>query len=170
MEYNTRARRLCASEIGILAEEAGFIATSACDSYSPFPNPGCNEITRNTFEGLGYGIHGTNGFANRTFTVRESDFEACHVGIFSEKISFSKILHNTFTMGNLEDLTCPNALNELAHQLGVQYTGKPVMGIAFQENEFIDLSEEPVTTIGTSVFGINSAPNDFRRNTFEGLD
>lgn len=171
---NTRPVDVCEEflnyGIGILAEESGFIATSACDSYSPLPNSVCNEIIRNKFEGLGYGVHGTNGFANRTFTVRESDFEGCHVGIFSEKISFSEILHNTFSMGNLEDLTCPNALNELAHQLGVQYTGKPVMGIVFQENEFIDLSEEPVTTIGTSVFGINSAPNNIRRNTFEGLD
>jgi hypothetical protein len=156
--------------IGILAEEAGFIATSACDSYSSFPNPVCTEITRNRFEGLGYGVHCTNGFADRTFTVRESDFEGCHVGIFSEKVSFSTILHNRFSMGNLQDLTCPNAINDLAHQLGIQYTGKPVVGITFEENVFIDSSEEPVTTIGTSVFGINAAPNKFRRNTFDGLD
>ena len=153
--------------IGILAEEGGFIVTSACDSYSSFPNPVCIEITRNKFEGLGYGVHSTIDLSGRIFTVRESDFEGCHVGIFSIKGSLSKILHNKFLMGNLQDLTCPNAINDVAHQLGVQYTGKPVVGITFQENEFIDLSEEPVTTIGTSVFGINSGPNDIRRNTLK---
>lgn len=126
---------------------------------------------RTTFYGLGYGVNSDGLDSDRTFSIRESDFENCHVGIINRKIHLSTIIHNRFLMGELENNLCPYFIDpELAgHQVGIHLTGE-TFGITFQENEFVDSDESDITTIGVSANTIRDFNNPIRRNTFDKLD
>ncbi|NUQ24014.1 MAG: T9SS type A sorting domain-containing protein [Saprospiraceae bacterium] len=147
---------------GIFANDAGFSVTSQC-SGNPVPYPGpCESYIHSGFKGLGYGVYTARIVTNRPYTVRQANFEKCFVGIRNKSVTGSTLLFNNFTLGQLP------STDPTGDQVGVIFE-TDVAGFTCEENEFIGVSGNAETTIGTICINTGIANKTIRRNNFHGL-
>jgi Pregnancy-associated plasma protein-A len=149
---------------GIFADNAKFFVEGACNQ-NPQPMD-CQSFTHNEFKRLGYGVSVISGIqsASVAFTIKQSNFRDCYIGIFNRAVSGGTMLHNDFFMGKL-----PNT-SLATHQLGINLTGT-IATMVLQENSFSQTigADPTVRTYGISSFNIGNANNRIRRNFFSGL-
>lgn len=130
---------------GILAIDAGF-----------------NVNTSSEFLGLGYGISSLWTAENKPYTVKESLFEDCFIGLYSNSVHSSTVLFNDFRLGQVPDASITS------EQVGVMFEGL-TPGFTFQENNIEGLTGNASTTIGVICKDLGEFNNEIRRNTYSNL-
>jgi hypothetical protein len=150
--------------IGIEASSSEFTVSAKCNSTtSVFPCLGT--YTRSEFKGLGYGIitETSNIGTYSPYSITQTDFRDCYVGVFNRKSSGSTLLFNEFFLGDVPNPALSN------NQVGVIYENT-TLGLTLEENRFTKVAgDSSPRTIGVSAYHIGSSNNPIRRNTFDGI-
>ena len=122
--------------------------------------------SQSKFKDLGYGI-----YANRTndgfYSVRNTDFDDCAIGIGNRRISNSSVAFCTFNMGHMnpiyDGLLCCTGLNL---QVGLSNNGM-MTGYQVESNVFQSTTEG--WTQGVNNYNVETADNLVYLNTFSNL-
>lgn len=144
---------------GIYADDAGFNVGAKCEGNPvPYPLP-CPGYTFSEFNNLGYGIYAAMIVTNRPYSVRQSNFNDCFVGIRNKSVSGGTILFNNFNLGTLPSTAFTQ------QQIGVSFeTG--ITGFTFQENDFFGDPNSGIETIGSACKNTGSANKTVRKNQY----
>lgn len=145
--------------IGIRATDATFHVNRFC---KPDESP-CDEENQCLFDGLAYGIFNTGIFGNKPYSVKNSEFRDCYVGIYQSQVSDPTVIVNRFNLGTVRDE------NLMAEQFGYFIEGA-VLGMDIQENTFTSESGNVDATFGIYSLQLGGFSNIIRRNTFSGLN
>jgi len=145
--------------IGIRATDATFHVNRFCN---PDDSP-CEEENQCQFEGLAYGIFNTGIFGNKPFSVKNSEFRDCYVGIYQSQVSGPTVIVNRFNLGTVRDETL------MAEQFGYFIEGA-TLGMDVQENTFTSESGNVDATFGIYAKHLGSFSNIIRRDSFSGID
>lgn len=153
---------------GIFAMDAGFnlTATPVGITYPP------SSYITSAFTNLGYGIYTSNSTASKPYTVRQSDFNGCFVGVYNRGVSAGVTILNTFNLGQVPSSTIipitPLGSPSQQDQVGVIFENA-ISGFTFEENDFQKVSGNVNNTIGSICKNIGGYNNVVRKNRYQGL-
>lgn len=164
---NTRTPPNCTDYVefgyGIYSYNAGFKVHNLCQGAGCIPQP-------SRFDGLAYGIYAAEipssdiPSQSKPYTVTQSVFTNCFVGLHHREASTVTITYNDFLLGDL-----PLPINGLIDgQIGLAIEGN-VVGITVEENEF---NGDPAATwpqFGTIATNLGARNQVIRRNAFTHL-
>lgn len=145
--------------IGIKASDATFHVNRSC---RPDESP-CDEEDQCLFEGLAYGIMNTGIFGNKPYSIKNTEFRDCYVGIYQNQVSDPTVIVNRFNLGTVRDE------NLMAEQFGYFLEGA-TLGMDIQENTFTSESGNVDVTFGIYSQQLGGFSNMIRRNNFFGLN
>ncbi|MBX2893255.1 MAG: T9SS type A sorting domain-containing protein [Saprospiraceae bacterium] len=148
---------------GIYSYNAGFKVHGLCQG------PNCVTLP-SRFEGLAYGIYASEvpsdniTSKSKPYTVTQSVFIKCFVGLHHREVSHATITYNDFLLG---DLPLP-ADGLVDAQLGL-VLDTYVIGITVEENDFSGSQTTEWTQIGTISHKLGSLNQVIRRNGYTRL-
>lgn len=147
---------------GVKSNNSTFYVRGACSD----PFSGCDQVNRNNFINLGYGVYSavTVSKNSSAYEVVQSDFENCFVGVRNAGSVGGTIIQNTFNVGNV-----PLGINA-NNMFGICFEGS-TEGWICEENTFANNGFAlSIQTIGILCDGTYESNKDIRRNTFIFLD
>ncbi len=145
--------------VGIRAADATFHVNRLC---RPDVSP-CSLQDQTVFDGIAYGIYNAGILGNKPYTVKNTEFKDCYMGIYQNQADGAAILVNRFSLGTVPDESL------MTEQFGIFIEGL-TLGMDLEENNFT-----ATTGSADKVFGIYSQhlgtfDNVIRRNTFSGIN
>ena len=144
---------------GLYADDSGFKVQpySSGFTYPPTSSIPCE------FNNLGYGIYTKTILTNHPYTVKETVFNNCYVGLRNKSVSMGTIIKNEFNLGELP------SDNFITEQSGICFESG-VNGFTCQENDFVNVTgTSSFDTYGIFCDNLGDNANLIRKNTFEGL-
>lgn len=153
---------------GIFATDAGFNVTAkgVGNTYPP------SSYIASGFNNLGYGIYTANTTGNKPYSVQQSNFNGCFVGLYNKGVSAGVTLFNTFNLGKVPSTAIipitPLGSPTKQDQVGAMFENA-ISGFTFEENDFLKVSGNVTNTIGTICKNTGSFNNVVRKNRYTGI-
>lgn len=153
---------------GIFATDAGFnvIATPVGNTYPP------SSYIASGFNNLGYGIYTANTTGNKPYSVQQSNFNGCFVGLYNKSVSAGVTLFNTFNLGKVPSTAIipitPLGSPTQQDQVGAMFENA-ISGFTFEENDFLKVSGNVTNTIGSICKNTGTFNNVVRKNRYTGI-
>ena len=158
---------------GIYAADSGFkVRGSPTVNPCPFP---CLNTNPCIFSNLGIGVYSHTALTNRPYTIKESEFTGCFVGVRNSSVSGATIIGNDFNLGDVPSNSTisisNNPLNDpsVQHQVGIIFE-TDISGFECQENNFTKVgTNASIKTIGTISDALGTFNNTIRKNNYTGI-
>lgn len=153
---------------GIFATDAGFNVT-AMPVGNTFPP---TSYIASGFNNLGYGIYTATTTGNRPYSVQQSNFNGCFVGLYNKGVSAGVTLFNTFNLGKVPSTTIipitPLGSPTQQDQVGAMFENA-ISGFTFEENDFLKVTGNVTNTIGSICKNTGTFNNVVRQNRYMGI-
>jgi len=153
---------------GIFATDAGFNVTAkgVGNTYPP------SSYIASGFNNLGYGIYTANTTGNKPYSVQQSNFNGCFVGLYNKGVSAGVTLFNTFNLGKVPSTAIipitPLGSPTQQDQVGAMFENA-ISGFTFEENDFLKVSGNVTNTIGSICKNTGTFNNVVRKNRYTGI-
>lgn len=153
---------------GIFATDAGFnvTATPVGNTFPP------SSYIASGFNNLGYGIYTANTTSNKPYSVQQSNFNGCFVGLYNKGVSAGVTLFNTFNLGKVPSTAIipitPLGSPTQQDQVGAIFENA-ISGFTFEENDFLKVSGNVTNTIGSICKNTGTFNNVVRKNRYTGI-
>jgi hypothetical protein len=153
---------------GIFATDAGFnvVATPVGNTYPP------SSYIASGFTNLGYGIYTANTTGNKPYSVQQSNFNGCFMGLYNKGVSAGVTLFNTFNLGKVPSTAIipitPLGSPTQQDQVGAMFENA-ISGFTFEENDFLKVSGNVTNTIGSICKNTGTFNNVVRKNRYTGI-
>ncbi len=152
---------------GIFATDAGFNVTA-----TPVGNTVPPSYIASGFNNLGYGIYTANTTGNKPYSVQQSNFNGCFVGLYNKGVSAGVTLFNTFNLGNVPSTAIipitPLGSPMQQDQVGTMFENA-ISGFTFEENDFLKVAGNVTNTIGSICKNTGTFNNLVRKNRYTGI-
>lgn len=141
--------------IGIKALDANFLVSEKCLITPPIGMPCTGGMDKTEFINLKAGIWATKSTGSYNYSVQNSQFTNCQIGILNDGVSNAWITDNQFTIGNT-----PNAISTTP-QIGIDLANN-ILGFKVENNDITESTSPPPlgTDVTIGIWSYNTGTNN----------